>query len=397
MKKICTLLALALMVSPLSVLAQTNEPSVTPKPRPRLIKSTDSDAVYYLDSDLKRHAFPNEKIFSSWYNDFSQVELVLPQQLAEYQLSKNILYRPGSVLFKTPSVNEVYAVGPWGKIYNIESEQVASALYGPNWAMKVHDLDVSFFLDYSITDVIRFNEENLAHYPTGSLVRHFDTTYVVDYSKNSGRLLRPISGKAWFENNLNSLPVHEFDLVENSNIIDFGLPVYSYEARLGCTYCSAEQYERADFEVSEFDSADSKISFIAPNNWIDINLSEIQSAQDIQPMLLDLRSENDETIFQVFRYDLGTFADVEEFYQARLSIGDEMLYEGYSLAYPDAWDFVQLFETDGVNVVFWSQLRQYGEYIYVFDFASDTEKFEKHINVLDQIFDSISYTESLEE
>ena len=46
-----------------------------------LIKSASNAAVYYLSSG-KRYAFPNEKVFFSWYNGFSGVETVSEGELA---------------------------------------------------------------------------------------------------------------------------------------------------------------------------------------------------------------------------------------------------------------------------------------------------------------------------
>ena len=41
-----------------------------------LIKTAGSPTVYYYGYDGKRHAFPYEKIYYSWYSDFSGIKTV---------------------------------------------------------------------------------------------------------------------------------------------------------------------------------------------------------------------------------------------------------------------------------------------------------------------------------
>lgn len=114
-----------------------------------LIKSSTDSAVYYL-VDGKRYAFPNEKVFFSWYNDFGGVVTVSANELASYALSANVTYRPGRWLVKIQTDPKVYAVSQYGVLRWIASEQVASALYGTNWSTKVQDIPDTFFINYKI-------------------------------------------------------------------------------------------------------------------------------------------------------------------------------------------------------------------------------------------------------
>src|SRR3989344_4053394 len=80
-----------------------------------LIKLAGNSAVYFLDAQGVRHAFPNVQTFRSWYgNDFSAVQTVAAVILAGYPLGRNLTMKPGTALLKVPSVPTVYAVEQGG-------------------------------------------------------------------------------------------------------------------------------------------------------------------------------------------------------------------------------------------------------------------------------------------
>lgn len=106
-------------------------------------------AVYYRGADGVRHAFPNSKVFFTWYADFSGVKEVSATEMAAAPLGKNVTYRPGSKLVKFTTVNSVYAVAKGGSLRWVKSEEVASALYGDDWNKKVDDISDVFYLDYT--------------------------------------------------------------------------------------------------------------------------------------------------------------------------------------------------------------------------------------------------------
>lgn len=118
-------------------------------PNGSLIKSASNSAVYYL-LDGKRYAFPNEKVFFSWYGNFSGVTTVSSDELAGYALAANVTYRPGYRLVKITTDPKVYAVARYGVLRWIASEQLASSLYGADWSTKVHDIPDAFFINYTI-------------------------------------------------------------------------------------------------------------------------------------------------------------------------------------------------------------------------------------------------------
>jgi uncharacterized protein YkwD len=114
-----------------------------------LVKSSISSSVYYL-VDGGRYAFPNEKVFFSWYGDFSSVVTISGSELASYPLTGNVTYRPGLWLIKIQTDPRVYAVSRYGILRWVATEQVASALYGAKWSTKVHDIPDAFFINYKI-------------------------------------------------------------------------------------------------------------------------------------------------------------------------------------------------------------------------------------------------------
>lgn len=105
-------------------------------------------AVYFVTADGKRHAFPNAKIYASWYPDFSGVITVSAETMASMQLGKNVTYRPGVRMIKFVTSPTVYVIGKNGKLHAIVSEMIAKGLYGNSWNKKIDDLSDAFLGDY---------------------------------------------------------------------------------------------------------------------------------------------------------------------------------------------------------------------------------------------------------
>ncbi|MFA5936061.1 MAG: phosphodiester glycosidase family protein [Patescibacteria group bacterium] len=105
-------------------------------------------AVYFYGHDNRRHAFPNEKIYFTWYTGFSTVQTVSSSFLASIPLGGNVTYRPGSKMVKFQTLNNVYAVGLDGTLRWVKTESVATSLYGADWNKKIDDLSDAFFSDY---------------------------------------------------------------------------------------------------------------------------------------------------------------------------------------------------------------------------------------------------------
>ena len=115
-----------------------------------LIKSSSSDAVYYCGNDSKRYVFPNDKIYFSWYDDFSEVITVTNEELASAKLGGNVTYRPGTSLVKITTDPKVYAVDSGGILRWVTTEEIAADLYGSNWKDAAEDIPDAFFINYRI-------------------------------------------------------------------------------------------------------------------------------------------------------------------------------------------------------------------------------------------------------
>jgi murein DD-endopeptidase MepM/ murein hydrolase activator NlpD len=113
-----------------------------------LIKSNSSTAVYYCGADGKRYVFPNDKIFFSWYEDFSDVSILTEEGLAAVPLGGNVTYRPGVRLIKVQTDPRVYAVSRAGVLRWVTNPTTALQLFGQNWQDLVDDLPDAFFTNY---------------------------------------------------------------------------------------------------------------------------------------------------------------------------------------------------------------------------------------------------------
>jgi hypothetical protein len=133
-------------------------------------------AVYYVSSQGKRHAFPNDKVYFTWYNDFSGVQLMSDSQMAGIALGKNVTYKPGVKMVKFTTDPKVYAVEKGGLLRWVTSEAVATSLYGSLWNTMIDDINDAFYTNYrfgaDITSTAGYNAataEASVTYPSDSL------------------------------------------------------------------------------------------------------------------------------------------------------------------------------------------------------------------------------------
>lgn len=115
-----------------------------------LIKGSRS-TVYYFAPDGHRYVFPNEKVYFSWYRDFSNVRTIPDNQLAVIPLGRsNVTYRPGYKMAKITSDPRTYVVDRGGVLRHVATEQLAETLYGLSWKSKIDDIPDEFFINYRI-------------------------------------------------------------------------------------------------------------------------------------------------------------------------------------------------------------------------------------------------------
>jgi hypothetical protein len=116
-------------------------------------------AVYYIGADGRRHAFPNDKAYFTWYSDFSGVKVLTADKLASIPLGANVRYRSGVRMVKFTTDPKVYAVSLGGQLRWIKTEELAKALYGHDWNTKIDDLSDAFYVNYSFGEPIEVASE----------------------------------------------------------------------------------------------------------------------------------------------------------------------------------------------------------------------------------------------
>ncbi len=120
-----------------------------------VVSAPTSSSLYCLLNGPYRLVFPNEATYFSWYPDFKNVELITPTNASEYRLIGNVTMRAGS-LVKIQTDPKVYVVtDSIGTIRWVPTEDLARTVFGDNWAKRVHDVPVEFFLNYHIADPLQ--------------------------------------------------------------------------------------------------------------------------------------------------------------------------------------------------------------------------------------------------
>ncbi len=117
-------------------------------------KSDACHAVYYLGADGKRHAFPTEAVYYTWYSNWSGVKTVSQAFMSTLSLGKNVTLHPGTALVKFTSTNEVYAVSRGAVLHHYLTEALVKADYGNNWQASLVSVSAVLRGNYSIGSVI---------------------------------------------------------------------------------------------------------------------------------------------------------------------------------------------------------------------------------------------------
>ena len=111
--------------------------------------STLSDtAVYYYAVDGRRYVFPNEKVFYTWFPDFSKVKVLVIDQMSLIPIGGNVTYKPGSRLVKFQTDPKTYLVTKGGVLRWAMTEDVAKGWFGSNWNQHVDDITEAFYVNY---------------------------------------------------------------------------------------------------------------------------------------------------------------------------------------------------------------------------------------------------------
>ncbi|HTK05129.1 MAG TPA: hypothetical protein VL500_06085 [Candidatus Eisenbacteria bacterium] len=149
------------------------------------LETTADSAVYYVGSEGKRYAFPNSQTYFTWYADFNTVKIATPTELAALQLGGNVVYRAGTRMVKITSDPHVYAVEPGGALRWVQTEAVASGLYGADWNKRIDDVPDAFFVNYASGEPLAATV-----YPNGTVVkRSTDNVYFLIENRNKRKIV----------------------------------------------------------------------------------------------------------------------------------------------------------------------------------------------------------------
>ncbi len=105
-------------------------------------------AVYYVGADQRRHPFPNESVYSTWFTTFHGIKTIEQETMSAIPMGPMVTYRPGSTLVKFPSVNKVYAIDADGSLRWIATEELVEELYGDEWNKFIVDISEAFYSSY---------------------------------------------------------------------------------------------------------------------------------------------------------------------------------------------------------------------------------------------------------
>ncbi len=127
-------------------------------------KTTEDTAVYYYGNDCKRHAFPNEHVYMTWYSNFNSVVSISPSEMASMPLGNNATYHPGVRMVKFTTVPKVYAVSKGGVLRWVPTEAIATQLYGTAWNKYIDDIADAFYGNYKFgNDIASSSDFNPAN------------------------------------------------------------------------------------------------------------------------------------------------------------------------------------------------------------------------------------------
>lgn len=224
-----------------------------------LIKTAQSSGVYIVDDNLKRHLFPNEATFWTWYSggwSNQKVKVVSQEDFENLALGKNVTARPGANLIMFDNSNKSYAVTPGGVLCETR------ALYGDNWQTRVIKIQAAFETDYvkdSSCTVI-----STSKFPDGSLISYVGSkdVYYIDNGKK-----RKVSSAAMTANGFKATSV--IPGVSTAMTYSNGNSISAFDYNLGIlnsfNYTNAETVSsRPDFVVSDIVFPTSKIIVNSP-------------------------------------------------------------------------------------------------------------------------------------
>jgi len=118
------------------------------------LNTQEDSSVYYLGTDGRRHPFPNDRVFASWYADWNAVHIISGTDMAIIPLGSPVTYKPGARMVKFTTDPKTYVVDRSGVLRWVKTEDLARLFYGDQWNRMIDDISDAFYATYSFgTDV----------------------------------------------------------------------------------------------------------------------------------------------------------------------------------------------------------------------------------------------------
>lgn len=111
-------------------------------------------AVYYYGADGRRYVFPNEKVYFTWYSNFSKVKILQVSQMSLIPIGGNVTYKAGSKLVKFQTDVKTYLPTKGGNLRWVQTEAVARGYFGTDWNQHVDDISEAFYVNYKFGEPI---------------------------------------------------------------------------------------------------------------------------------------------------------------------------------------------------------------------------------------------------
>lgn len=110
-----------------------------------------TNLVYFIGHDGKRHPFNPDQAFGSWYQDMSTIRTIDFSELARIPLGAAGGYRPGSSIIRfQSSPDNLYVVQPDGMLRPLDGTTAASSVYGMEWMNRVQTLSDGYYGSYQV-------------------------------------------------------------------------------------------------------------------------------------------------------------------------------------------------------------------------------------------------------
>ena len=240
-----------------------------------LVKCPDFSSVYYIADDGNRYVFPNEKMYSSWYSDFSGVKTISCDDLASFPIGDRLVYQAGTRLVKIPSDPSVYAVESNGVLREIPDEGTAKKLYGDDWSDRVDDVSEAFWSSFTVGQPLEEGEV-----PEGTV-----------FEDSEGNLYREEEDGSATEIDA------ALDADKEKVLKEHALPIDDVERRLGVALALTKVDNQAAIDVLQSIIDDLRPKHVDDEDHVDVpEVEEIEDeTEDNSGKTEDTDPQNDDT------------------------------------------------------------------------------------------------------